>query len=65
MKQLVVFLERQIPSRLGNQDSERKNARHIKDEDFQEMLAKMWLLGKNKDLLDESLALKLEKSEVK
>ena len=65
----MFFLERQISSilsRLDKQDSEGERERHIKDKDFQEILAKIWLLEKeNKALSDENLALKLENSEVK
>ena len=68
-KQRLDFIERQLSSilnRLDKQDSEGKNERHIKDKDFQEMLAKIWLLEKeNKALSDENLALKLENSEIK
>ena len=69
MKERVGILERQILdilNRLDNQDSEKKDARQIIDKDFQEMLAKIWLLEKeNRALSDENLALKLENSEIK
>ena len=69
MKERVGILERQISDilhRLDNQDSEKKDARQIIYKDFQEMLAKIWLLEKeNRAFFDENLALNLENSEIR
>ena len=52
-------------NRLDNQDAERWDSRQIRQEDFQEMSAKIRLLERqNKALFDEKLELRLENSKI-
>ena len=54
-----------ILNRLDNQDAERWDSRQIRQEDFQEMSAKIRLLERqNKALYDENLELRLENSKI-
>ena len=50
--------------RLDHQDAERRDSQQIKQKDFQEMSAKIWLLKReNKVLSNENAILRLENSE--